>query len=89
MEEFTRECLCLKVDRSITSEDVVDTLAELFAMRGLPNHIRSRPTLRVGARGPEFVAHAIGRWLDQLDVEAMYIEGDCTVSHFLSRTFSR
>ncbi len=67
VDEYTRECLCLKVDRSITSEDVLDTLAELFAMRGVPKHIRSD-------NGPEFVAHAIGRWLDQLDVEAMYIE---------------
>lgn len=66
VDEYTRECLCLKVDRSITSEDVLDTLAELFAMRGVPRHIRSD-------NGPEFVAHAIGRWLGQLDVEAMYI----------------
>jgi hypothetical protein len=36
VDEFTRECLTLKVDRSITSEDVIDTLAELFAMRGVP-----------------------------------------------------
>ena len=34
VDEYTRECLTLKVDRSITSEDVIDTLAELFAMRG-------------------------------------------------------
>ena len=67
VDEYTRECLCLKVDRSITSEDVLDTLAELFAMRGLPKHICSD-------NGPEFVAHAIGRWLDQLDVEVLYIE---------------
>ena len=67
VDEYTRECLCLKVDRSITSEDVLDTLAELFAMRGVPKHIRSD-------NGPEFVAHAIGRWLDQLDVEALYIK---------------
>ncbi len=67
VDEYTRECLTLKVDRSITSEDVLDTLAELFAMRGVPKHIRSD-------NGPEFVAHAIGRWLDRLDVEAMYIE---------------
>ncbi len=56
----------MKVDRSITSEDVLDTLSELFAMRGVPKHIRSD-------NGPEFVAHAIRRWLGQLDVEAMYI----------------
>lgn len=41
VDEYTRECLALKVDRSITSEDVIDTLAELFAMRGVPKHIRS------------------------------------------------
>ncbi len=67
VDEYTRECLCLKVDRSITSEDVLDTLAELFAIRGVPKHIRSD-------NGPEFVAKAIGRWLEQSDVEALYIE---------------
>jgi transposase InsO family protein len=66
-DEFTRESLALKVDRSFTSEDVIDTLAELFAMRGVPAHIRSD-------NGPEFIAQAIGRWLAQLDVETLYIE---------------
>lgn len=73
-DESTRECLCLKVDRSITSADVIDTLAELFAMRGMPEHIRSRPTLRVGARGPEFIARAIQRWLEQVTVKTLTIE---------------
>ena len=36
VDEYTRECLALKVDRGITSEDVIDKLAELFAMRGVP-----------------------------------------------------
>ena len=67
VDEYTRECLALKVDRSITSEDVIDTLAELFAMRGVPEHIRSD-------NGPEFIAVALRKWLDQLDVEALYIE---------------
>jgi len=67
VDEYTRECLCLKVDRSITSEDVIDTLAELFAMRGVPRHIRSD-------NGPEFIAQAIRRWFDQLGIEALYIE---------------
>lgn len=66
-DEFTRESLALKVDRSITSEDVIDTLAELFAMRGVPSHIRSD-------NGPEFIAKAIQRWLGQLEIEALYIE---------------
>ncbi|MFO0792273.1 MAG: transposase family protein [Pirellulales bacterium] len=54
VDEYTRECLCLKVDRSVTSEDVIDTLAELFALRGVPQHIRSD-------HGPEFIARAIQR----------------------------
>jgi putative transposase len=67
VDEYTRECLALKVANSITSEDVIDTLAELFAMRGVPRHIRSD-------NGPEFIAQAIQRWLAQIDVEAWYIE---------------
>ena len=67
VDEYTRECLALKVDRSITSEDVIDTLAELFAMRGVPRHIRSD-------NGPEFIAQAIRRWLGQVGVEALYVE---------------
>ena len=39
IDEFTRECLVLKADRGITSTDVIDSLAELFAMRGVPKHI--------------------------------------------------
>lgn len=67
VDEYTRESLALKSARSITSEDVIDTLAELFAMRGVPKHIRSD-------NGPEFVAQAIQRWLAQVEVEALYIE---------------
>ncbi len=67
VDEYTRECLALKVDRSITSEDVIDTLAELFAMRGVPRCIRSD-------NGPEFIAHAIRRWLAQVDVQTLYVE---------------
>jgi transposase InsO family protein len=66
-DEYTRESLALKVDRSITSEDAIDTLAELFAMRGVPRHIRSD-------NGPEFIAKAIRRWLAQVEVETLYIE---------------
>jgi transposase InsO family protein len=66
VDEFTRECLCLKVARSITSDDVIDVLAELFAMRGVPSFIRSD-------NGPEFVALAIGRWLGQVGVQTLYI----------------
>lgn len=66
VDEHTRECLALKVDRGITSEDVIDTLVELFAMRGVPRAIRSD-------NGPEFVAGAIRRWLQQVEVTTLYV----------------
>jgi putative transposase len=67
VDEYTRECLALKVGRSIRSEDVIDTLAELFAMRGVPRSVRSD-------NGPEFVAQAIGRWFEKTGVASLYIE---------------
>jgi putative transposase len=66
IDEHTRECLALKADRNITSADVIDTLVELFAMRGVPRAIRSD-------NGPEFVARAIQRWLEQVDVKTLYV----------------
>jgi putative transposase len=66
VDEFTRECLALKVSRSQTSEDVIDTLAELFAMRGVPQAIRSD-------NGPEFVSRAIQAWLMKLGIEVLYV----------------
>jgi len=66
VDEHTRECLALKADRSITSEDVIDTLAELFAMRGVPKCIRSD-------NGPEFISKAIQSWLKKLQIETLYV----------------
>ena len=56
VDEHTRECLALKVARSITSEDVIDTLADLFAIRGVPKCIRCD-------NGPEFMARRSGTGL--------------------------
>jgi transposase InsO family protein len=67
IDEFTRECLVLKADRGITSVDVIDSLAELFAMRGVPKHIRSD-------NGPEFIAKELRAWLDRVGVSTLYIE---------------
>jgi transposase InsO family protein len=67
VDEYTRECLALEVDRSITSEKVIDVLVELFRIRGVPNHVRSD-------NGPEFIAKAIRRWLSHAGVETLYVE---------------
>ena len=50
VDEYTRECLAIEVERSITAEDVIATLARLFdEERGEPRTFRSD-------NGPEFVA---------------------------------
>ncbi|AMV30481.1 IS2 transposase TnpB [Pirellula sp. SH-Sr6A] len=67
VDEYTRVCLSIKASRSITSEDAIDTLAELFAMLGVPKRIRSD-------NGPEFISAAIKRWLSSLGIEVLYIE---------------
>ncbi len=67
VDEYTRECLAIEVERSITAEDVIATLARLFEERGEPRHIRSD-------NGPEFVATALKRWLKASGVGTLYIE---------------
>lgn len=67
IDEYTRECLALKVDRGITSGDIIDTLAELFPMRGVPKHIRSE-------NGPEFIANDRGAWFGWVGVSTPYIK---------------
>ena len=67
VDEYTRECLALKVARGITSEDGIDTLSELFAMRGVPKDIRSD-------NEPEFTAQALRCWLKLVGIGTLYIE---------------
>jgi transposase InsO family protein len=74
IDEFTRECLAAEVGRTFTARDVMLTLQYLFAVRGAPEHVRSRPTLRVGARGPEFIAKELQRWLERAAVRTLYIQ---------------
>ena len=67
VDEYTREDLALEVGRRLRAEDVLEVLVELFAVRGVPQHIRSD-------NGPEFIAAAIRRWLGYAGVEMLYIE---------------
>ena len=67
IDEHTRECLAIDVGRSVTSENVLARLAELFATRGVPEHIRSD-------NGPEFVAGKVRSWLGRLGVKTAFIE---------------
>jgi transposase InsO family protein len=67
IDEFSRECLAIVVDRNLNQNDVIDTLAGLFIQRGPPGHIRSD-------NGPEFCAVAVRDWLKRLGVKTLFIE---------------
>ena len=52
---FTRECLAVKTERSITADDVTTLLDQLVAEHGVPAYLRCD-------NGPEFAAYAIADW---------------------------
>ena len=67
IDEFSRECLAIRAGRHMRSDDVLQCLAELFIIRGIPEHIRSD-------NGPEFTARAVRKWLSRVGVMTLFIE---------------
>jgi putative transposase len=67
LDEYTRECLAMLVERRIGSQDVIDQLFNLFIFRGIPEYVRSD-------NGPEFTAKAVRAWLNRLGVATLFIE---------------
>jgi len=66
IDEFTRLCLAICVQRHITGGEVVKILEEMMKLHGAPEHIRCD-------NGPEFVCRAVKRWLASSKVSGMYI----------------
>jgi len=81
LDEFTRECLTIEVERSLTAAEVVDTLKYLFELRGAPGFVRSD-------NGPEFIAQAVRSWLKQSGVETLYIEPGSPWENAYSESFN-
>ncbi|WFG38641.1 IS3 family transposase [Candidatus Lucifugimonas marina] len=67
IDEYTRECMAIKVARRIRSNDVIHALTELFVLNGAPEHIRSD-------NGPEFTSKTIRDWLERVGVKTLFIE---------------
>ncbi|WP_148235142.1 IS3 family transposase [Parvularcula bermudensis] len=67
IDEFTRECLSIRVERRLNSQNVLEELSQLFLIHGPPENIRSD-------NGPEFIATAVRGWLGRLGVTTLYIE---------------
>lgn len=67
IDEYTRECLAIRVAYRLKSDDVLDVLSDLFLLKGMPDYIRSD-------NGSEFTAHTLREWLKELKVRTAYIE---------------
>jgi putative transposase len=67
IDEFSRECLAIVVERRLQSDDVLSCLADLFVKHGVPEYIRSD-------NGSEFTAHIVRHWLKKIGVQTLYIE---------------
>ncbi len=67
IDEFTRECLAIRIDRKLNSTAVIDVLTDLFVLRGVPGHVRSD-------NGPEFIAKAVRDWIAAVGAQTAFIE---------------
>ena len=66
IDEYTRRCLRIEVERRMTGTDVVRILEALMAVHGVPGHVRCD-------NGPEFACSAVRAWLERSEVGALYV----------------
>ena len=66
VDEFTRECLAIDVNRKLKGSDVNEVLRYLFSVRGEPEFIRSD-------NGPEFASKAVKKWLKASGVKTLFV----------------
>ena len=67
IDEYSRECLAIVVERRLQSDDVLSCITELFVRHGIPEYIRSD-------NGSEFTASIVRQWLKRIGVQTLYIE---------------
>jgi putative transposase len=66
VDDFTRECLCLVVDTSLTALRVVRELGQIIESRGCPRMV-------VSDNGTELTSNAILAWQEERGIEWHYI----------------
>lgn len=67
VDEYSRECLKIHIDRRVKAADVVYELSELFIERGVPQYVRSD-------NGSEFTAAFVREWLRRVGATTLFIE---------------
>lgn len=66
VDEWTHESLAIDVAGSIRSVRVIEVLARLVSVHGVPRFLRSD-------NGPEFVSAAVLRWLTEAGIDCAFI----------------
>jgi putative transposase len=66
LDECTRECHHIRVDRSIGAAKVIASLGWLFVLHGAPEYLRSD-------NGPELIAKSLRAWLEERGAKTIYI----------------
>jgi putative transposase len=67
IDEFTRQCLAIRVARRINGMGVIEAMADATIVHGVPEHIRSD-------NGPEMTAKVVRNWLANVGAKTLYIE---------------
>ena len=67
LDEHSRECLSIRVNRKLNSTEVINALTDLFILRWVPAYIHSD-------NGPEFIAEAVRDWVKAVGAKTAYIK---------------
>ena len=67
IDEFTRQCLAIRVARRLNSAHVVEVLGEAMLEHGVPEHVRSD-------NGAEMTARRVKTWLATVGTQPLFIE---------------
>jgi putative transposase len=67
LDEYTRQCLAIRVERQLTADQVLATLWQAMMQYGIPAYIRSD-------NGSEFIANKVQQWLKENGIKTIYID---------------
>jgi len=81
MDRFTRECLAIEVDTSLTGRRVVAVLNLLVATRGQPQSIRVD-------NGPEFISQVLDTWAFERGVALHFIRPGKPIENAHAESFN-
>ena len=81
IDEFSRTCLSIKVERTMTGEDVAGELERLTTLHGSPSFIRCD-------NGPEFIAKSTRCFLAEAKTQTLFIDPGSPWQNGYSESFN-